>query len=200
MLILGGNCSQIQAQISLKTDSLTHILPQDSLKKDSLKKANKHKIIPRVATLKSLACPGLGQIYNKQYWKLPLVYGALGTTLGIAFWNNDRYQLWLTNFQTLSKNPNDVTYIPPTEVEVNGQKYNLSNVTVRKDFYRRNRDYSYLFLAVFWGLNIIDANVSAHLKTFDMSDDISVKFEPDCRQIAFAQEPIIGAKIIFTLK
>ena len=96
--------------------------------------ATKPKHDPRIATRRSLIFPGLGQIYNKQYWKLPLVYGALGTTLGIAFWNNDRYQLWLTNFQTLSKNPNDVTYVPPTEVEVNGQKYNLSNVTVRKDF------------------------------------------------------------------
>jgi Family of unknown function (DUF5683) len=179
----------------------TSTLPTDSLRlgtlalsMDSLKK--KPKIIPRKATIRALMCPGLGQIYNRQYWKLPLVYGGLGATLGIAFWNNNNYSFWLEQFRVLSRDPSNPNYVPPSTVAIDGRNYTLGNVTAIKDGFRRNRDYSYVFLILMYGLQAVDANVSAHLKTFDMTDDISLHLEPDIRQVAFGQQPVMGAKLV----
>jgi hypothetical protein len=163
--------------------------------KDTVKK---HKIIPRMATLRSLMFPGLGQIYNRQYWKLPIVYGAFGTTLWIALDQNAKYQTWLVYFRELSATAGTPGYTDTITFPGNGFKYNLGSVTNIKEAYRRNRDYAYFFLAVFYAFAAIDANVSAHLKTFDNTDDISIRFEPDARQMAFTGEPIMGGKIVIS--
>lgn len=143
----------------------------------------KHKIIPRVATIRSLILPGLGQAYNRQYWKLPLVAGAFVTLGMIANYNNTRYVKYRNYFYVVSPRPEDPSYTPPSTVPVvyeDGVSRDLNANQLKRivDGFRRNRDFTYIGMVIAWAFNAVDANVSAHLRTFDVSDDISMKIKP----------------------
>ena len=141
-----------------------------SAKKDSVVK-KKHD--PRVATRHSAILPGWGQAYNRQYWKLPLVYGALAVPASLFVYNNTWYQRTkeaydiLVNGGDTSQIHDDLQGLDPASLQY-----------YRNDF-RKNRDYSALFFLLVWGLNIVDATVSAHLKDFNVSDDLSLRVRPD---------------------
>jgi Family of unknown function (DUF5683) len=132
----------------------------------------KKKFNPKVATLRSTIIPGWGQAYNKKYWKIPIIYGALGTTAGIFFYNLKTYKLLRTavkiRYDTSNHNP-----IDPSLVNLSTE----SLVQYRNE-YRQNIDYSVLFFIIFWGLNIVDATVDAHLKSFDVSPDVGMRIRP----------------------
>jgi hypothetical protein len=157
----------------------------DSLaQKDSVIAKPLHKIIPRVATIRSLIFPGLGQAYNRQYWKLPLVAGAFVSLGLIANYNQERYQKYRAFYYIVSPRADDPSYIPPKTVSVvyeDGLARDLDVNQLKRlnDGFRRNRDYTFIGIAVAWAFNVVDANVSAHLKTFDVSDDISLKIKPN---------------------
>jgi hypothetical protein len=164
---------------AIQVDSST--LSIDSTK---LRVQIRNKIIPRVSTLHSLMIPGWGQINNRQYWKLPLVAGAFITLGLIANYNHERYMKYRNFYYILSPHTDDPTYIPPSTVAVPYEDGVLRDLDVNQlkrlnDGFRRNRDYTFIGMAVAWAFNIVDANVSAHLKTFDMSDDISLKIKPN---------------------
>lgn len=147
---------------------------------------------PTKAVIYSAIFPGLGQIYNRKYWKLPLVYGGfLGLTYAVT-WNN-RY---LTDYSAaykavMSENPlspenvakwedflprNDKASNYGTAAEVRS-KFS-SSFKRKKDFYRRNRDLSIIGMVALYGLCIVDAYVDAQLFEFDISPDISMRVEP----------------------
>jgi hypothetical protein len=132
------------------------------------------KFNPRTATIRSAIFPGLGQIYNKKYWKLPLVYGALGTTAGVYFYNVKNYRLLRQAVGYLSDT------IPGNDGQVDPQFKNLSLNAIRsyRNSFRQNVDYSVLFFIFFWGLNVVDATVDAHLKAFDVNDNLSLELKP----------------------
>lgn len=155
-----------------KTDSAT------------LKSIKKSKIIPRVSTLHSLMIPGWGQINNRQYWKLPLVAGAFVTLGLIANYNHQRYVKYRDYYYIVSPHTEDPSYVPPSTVAVPYEDGVIRDLDVNQlkrlnDGFRRNRDYTFIGIAVAWAFNVVDANVSAHLKTFDVSDDISLKIKPN---------------------
>lgn len=165
---------------------------------DSLQKKPKHKIVPRTATLRSLVLPGLGQIYNRQYWKLPLVYGGFGVIAWAISFNDLRYGHYLNYYMTFA--PGGDNYQKAnTSVILYGttQTRDLTENQLKSqvDFYRRNRDLSYIALVLMWGLNIVDANVSAHLKTFDLSDDISLKVQPNFDMNNPSYQAVAGIKM-----
>ena len=161
-----------------------HALAMDSLAvKDTVVAKAPHKIIPRVATIRSLIFPGLGQAYNRQYWKLPLVAGAFVSLGMIANYNQVRYQKYRAFYYIVSPRTDDPSYIPPKTVSVvyeDGLARDLDVNQLKRinDGFRRNRDYTYIGMFVAWAFNVVDANVSAHLKTFDVSDDISLQIKP----------------------
>ena len=129
---------------------------------------------PRTATIRSAILPGWGQIYNKKYWKLPLVYGALGTTAGIFFYNVKTYRLLRLAFlYKTSKDSLDDKLIDPQF-----SKLDASSIKLYRNSFRQNVDYSVIFFIVFWGLNVVDATVDAQLKAFDVNDNISLKISP----------------------
>ena len=134
----------------------------------------KKKYNPKVATFRSAVLPGWGQFYNKKYWKIPIIYGALGTTAGVFFFNLKTYkrlrQAVILRSDTILSNDN----------QVYKDFINLSTESIRsyRNEYRQNIDYSVLFFMLFWGLNVVDATVDAHLKSFDVSPDISMKIRP----------------------
>ncbi|MEO8764715.1 MAG: DUF5683 domain-containing protein [Ginsengibacter sp.] len=129
---------------------------------------------PSKATIRSAILPGWGQAYNRKYWKIPIVYGALGTTAGIFFYNLKTYKLLRVAVRLR------LDTIPGNDNQVDKQFLNLSTESIRsyRNEYRQNIDYSVLFFLVFWGLNVVDATVDAHLKAFDVSPDISMKIRP----------------------
>ncbi len=129
---------------------------------------------PHTATIRSAIIPGWGQIYNKKYWKLPLVWGALGVTGGIYFYNvkyyRDLKQAYI--YRTDDNDANDAL--------INPDFRNLSTESIRsyRNSFRQNVDYSVLFFILFWGLNVVDATVDAHLKAFDVDDNLSLQIKP----------------------
>ncbi len=135
--------------------------------------AVRKKFNPKVATLRSTIIPGWGQVYNKKYWKIPIIYGALGTAAGIFFYNLKTYKL-LRKAVKIRYDPSmNQNLIDPTLINLSTQ----SLVQYRNE-YRQNIDYSVLFFLLIWGLNIVDATVDAHLKAFDVSPDVSMRISP----------------------
>lgn len=120
---------------------------------------------PREAALRAAVLPGWGQFYNKKYWKIPLVYGgAAGIGYGI-YWNNAQYQFFRNSYQEafLSGNP---------------QNLNLQRIEVLRNDFRRNKEQLIIFGILFYGLTIVDAIVDAHFSTYDISDDLSLRYFP----------------------
>ena len=134
------------------------------------------KYSPRKAIIRSAIIPGWGQIYNKKYWKLPLVYGALGTTTYLFFRNLKQYRTAKNAYilATDADESNDIL-IPQPYYSVKDQP---ERIRTFRNQVRQNVDYSVLFFLIFWGLNVADAAVDAHLKTFDVSEDISLHIKP----------------------
>lgn len=132
------------------------------------------KFNPKKATLRSAIIPGWGQAYNKKYWKIPIVYGALGTTAGVFLYNLKTYKL-LRKAVVLKSDT-----IPGNDDQIDPRFRGLSleGIRTNRNLFRQNVDYSVLFFLVFWGLNVVDATVDAHLKAFDVTPDITMKIRP----------------------
>jgi hypothetical protein len=132
----------------------------------------KHDI--RKATMLSVFIPGAGQIYNRKWWKTPIVYAGLGTTIYLAVFNQREYRVYSDAFdQRRDSNT------PPDRFDgILNEQQLIANMR----FHQGNRDLSFVFMAVIYGLNIIDANVDAHLFDFDISDDLTLKVNPKAWQ------------------
>ena len=156
--------------------------------KDSVKSQEINPLAPAKAAFYSAILPGLGQAYNKKYWKIPLVYAALGTTLYFYASNNDKYHEFRDAYKDrLAGKPN--------------AKYDYlddSRLITAQRFYRRNRDLSLLLTGAFYALNIIDANVDAHLGQFNVNDNLSLR--PDLRPDEQYLKPRFGLAINYTFK
>jgi len=126
---------------------------------------------PRKAALLSAGLPGLGQIYNRKYWKVPIVYAGLLTS---AYYINDNYKQYKTYKEAyLIRIDSD----PNTTDNFLGE-YSNGDLIILKDFYRRNREISIFCLVGTYILNIVDASVDAHLFYYDISEDISLNITP----------------------
>ncbi len=174
------------------TDSLTQAPPVSLLLKDSLVKKEKKRFFkdlfnfkkdypsPRKAVLLSAILPGTGQIYNKKYWKLPLVYGALGGLVYAINFNTSEYN----RFQTaLEKRLDDDEFGTIDEFSdvIDGELIHFVDTpSIRgiRDEYRKNKELSYIGLVAVYILTGVDAYVDAHLIKFDVSDDLSLHVNP----------------------
>lgn len=138
--------------------------------------------IKRATTLATI-CPGAGQIYNKSYWKLPFVIGGLASTIYIIDWNNRGYKRFKKAYELRSaydmalQDPNVIDKPTSSKDEFRGA-YSAEFLKNLKDNYRRNRDLSIIITAGLYVLQIIDAHVDAHMKDYDISDDLSMSIEP----------------------
>jgi hypothetical protein len=152
--ILGN--TYVIAQV--KTDAVLAV-------KDTLKPTNIDPLTPAKAAFYSAVLPGLGQAYNKKYWKIPLVYGAIGTSLYFYLDNNKKYNKYRNAYKRRLEgySDDDYSYLDNARL-IAGQK-----------FYQRNRDFSALFVVAFYALNIIDANVDAALLQFNIDENLSVR-------------------------
>lgn len=133
--------------------------------KDSLKSNNIDPLTPAKAAFYSAVLPGLGQAYNKKYWKIPLVYGAIGTSLYFYIDSNNKYHQYRDAYKRRLEGYSDdkFSYLDNNRL-----------ITAQK-FYQRNRDLSSLFVLGFYALNIIDANVDAALIQFNVNENLSLR-------------------------
>ncbi len=147
------------------------IVKKTTVADTSKENLSKKKFNPRTATLRSAILPGWGQIYNKKYWKLPLVYGAMGTTAYVFFYNIKTYRLLRKAY---------IYKLDGADSLIDPRFRQLSAPSIRsnRDLFRQNIDYSVLFFILFWGLNVVDATVDAQLKGFDVNDNLSLQFHP----------------------
>lgn len=132
---------------------------------------------PSKAAFYSAILPGLGQIYNKRYWKVPLVYGAIGTGLYFYITNKDQYHRYRNAYKRRLAGFHDDEFY-----DIDGSGINEGNPDVSMDalrraqeYYQRYKDLSLLITIGLYALNIIDANVDAHLKQHNISDELTLR-------------------------
>ena len=170
---------------------------EDSLpaaKVDSLIKAQ-HS--PRKAAIRSAIIPGWGQIYNRKYWKVPIVWGALGVT-GVIFVNNlhtyeDLKFSYAAKYEA-SVPPYDSTNYK--QIKPQYKPIDPEALKAGRNQYRQYIDYAAVFFIIFWGLNVVDAAVDAHLKAFDISPDLSLRIKPNYNPLVKAG----GVSFVFNFK
>jgi len=148
--------------------------------KDTTKMEEIDPLTPAKAAFYSAILPGLGQAYNKKYWKIPLVYGAIGTSMYFYIDNNRKYKDYRNAYKRRLEGYNDDKY----------QFLDESRLVAGQKFYQRNRDLSALFIVGFYVLNIIDANVDAALIQFNVNERLSMKPEIYPNDVTF--KPNVG--------
>ncbi len=156
---------------------------------------------PRKATIYSAVLPGLGQIYNRKYWKVPIVYGGFITLGYFINLNNEEYVKFRQAYSDIiDTDPNTVSYRKLISNENMLKPENIGQLTERlrsaKDYWRRNRDLVVIGTAVFYAVNIIDASVDAHFFNFDISDDLAIIWAPS--PILCMDKKTIGIHCRFT--
>ncbi len=133
--------------------------------KQTIKSVNVDPLTPAKASFYSAILPGLGQAYNKKYWKIPLVYAAIGTSLYYFIDSKNKHDQFRDVYKRRLEGFTDDKYTSfDNDRLINAQK-----------FYQRNRDFSALFVVGFYVLNIIDANIDAALIQFNIDDNLSLK-------------------------
>ena len=124
------------------------------------------------AAIFSAVLPGLGQVYNKKAWKVPVVYAGFGVLSYFIVSNNKQFQTYREAYVYVA---NGDTY--PIDNELVG-KYSLGQLSDGMEYYRRNRDLSYIITGLWYTLNILEAYVDAHFFDYDISEDLSLQLRP----------------------
>jgi len=184
------------AQDSLKVNNEDPALLNDSTFESAasdtvLLKSYASRYDPRKALLYAAVVPGMGQIYNKKWWKLPLVYGGFfGFAYGINFYQKGYTKYKAELFQNL-----EAGYDQDGEIDPNDNPpYTTGNYRRLVDLYKRQRDFMIILMAGMYLLQIIDAHVDAHLKEFDLNPNLQVSVKPVMEQSA-----MLGTQQGFTI-
>ena len=168
---------------------------------------------PHRATIMAMILPGSGQIYNRQWWKLPILYGGIGATVYGLSWNMKYYKKYRTAFVDYTAYLNALEADPETPYPANSswdklmlpgktaENYNASmqkrlqeQLKTKKDNYKRNRDLLYIVSGAIYAIQIIDATVFAHFYDFEINDDLSMNLRPST-----GFSPVSGGTVGLTL-
>jgi hypothetical protein len=158
---------------------------------DSIKVKKPHS--PTLASILSAVAPGAGQIYNRKYWKLPIIYGGMGGLIYAGVWNHDKHVVYKDAY--LIRIDDD-----PNTIDQFENEFSEANLKDLQSTFKRNRDLSFIFLGVVYALNIIDATVDAHLFDFDVSEDLSLQVAPQVTPIMNANATATGVGVRLTLR
>jgi len=186
------------AKDSLKTDLKQEgIVIQDSIFE---KRKPINALAPSKAAFYSAVLPGLGQIYNKRYWKVPIVYAVIGTGVYTYTLNDDLYDRFRTAFKRRQAGFTDDEFY---DIDANNAAgappdLDLDDLERQQENYQRDRDLALVITIAMYALNIIDANVDAHLKQFNIDEDLSMDFRPYLDLNPITNNPNYG--IAFTIK
>jgi len=146
---------------------------------------------PNRVVLHAAILPGMGQIANKKYWKLPILYGGAGTILFYIDYNNKKYQQFRNAYLEQRSLPEPLWKDPLT---INVSADNLKRGI---DFYRRNRDLLMILLAGVYFIQIVDAYVDAQLMDFDISEDLTFRIQPGLMPDGYTSSINYGLKFVF---
>jgi hypothetical protein len=130
------------------------------------------------ATTLAMICPGAGQVFNKSYWRVPLVIGGFATTIYCIDWNNRGYERFQKAYRLKAAYDSDPESYPDGSLDEFGGRYSATFLKNLRNSYRRNRDLCIILTAGLYILQIIDAHVDAHLRDYDISRDLSVSLTP----------------------
>ncbi|WP_417953272.1 DUF5683 domain-containing protein [Flagellimonas spongiicola] len=178
-------------------DSLTQDLEREGITLDDVtyEKKRINPLAPSKAAFYSAILPGLGQIYNKRYWKAPIVWGAIGTAVYTYSFNNTEYNRARDAFKRRRAGFTDDEFY---DINGDGQGPDLSLEALQdaQERAQRDRDLSLLISIALYALNIIDANVDAHLKQYNVDDNLSVDFKPYLDLNPFTSNPNYGMALV----
>lgn len=167
------------------------IIAQDSV---SVVIPAKHKFSaePYRATMMAMVFPGLGQIYNRKYWKIPVVYAGFGGLIYSASYNSNQYKTYMVAYQDFTDDiPQTKSYIdlipgavddpvndPVEQYSATEEAYWKDRLLIGVDYYKRYRDLSYIGIVGWYLVTIIDANVDASLFNYDVGNDLDISLYP----------------------
>ena len=207
LLLLAGS-QKAMTQDIVGTDSLSDIkgaevsvvVDTTFQQKEVIDKWSTWRPNPKRALWLALVIPGGGQIYNRKYWKLPIVYGGFIGCLYAMNWNNTMYKDYSQAFIDLSDNDpgtqsyNQFLHLGVQITPANEDRYK-DIFKKRRDKFRRWRDLSFFVLVGVYALSVIDAYVDAELSEFDISDDLSLRIEPTIMNNRSSGNPIDNSSI-----
>ncbi len=201
LLIPFGALAQEVEPVDQELDTLQQNLKEQGIVvQDSVIEKRKpiNPLAPGRAAFYSAVLPGLGQVYNKRYWKVPIIYGVLGAGVYVYTWNDDRYdrfrsafkrrQAGFTDDEFYDRDGNNDPGSPPD--------FDLDVLENQQERYQRDRDLALVVTIAFYILNIVDANVDAHLKQFNISDDLSFDMHPYLDLNTVTRDPNYGMAFI----
>ncbi len=215
VLFIGGLLCWVSGFSTVwEKDTLSVLTPGDTLPAIEQVSGKPHS--PHKATIMAMVLPGSGQIYNGQWWKVPILYGGIAADMYGIIWNNNRYKEyrdayveWVQYLERLSENPDtpypenpawdkipkgfDVETAPYMQTSA-GKEWFKNILNNRKTSFKRNRDLCYIVMAAIYAVNIIDAAVYAHFYDFEIDDNLSFHIRPTS-----SYSPIGGGSVGLTL-
>lgn len=192
MLGMQWGFSQEKEKTIEKNDSLKYKTEEVAVKKKKRRRKKKEfpyePLAPARAAFYSALLPGLGQAYSKKYWKIPIIYAALGTSIYAYKWNNDIYNRFRDVYKAR------LSGVDPNTLEF--PSLTNEGLIERQRTYRRDQELSILITVGLYVLNIVDANVSAHLQQYNISKDLS--FRPKINIDQFNARPNYGMTLNYS--
>ena len=182
MVVLLGFAKAEAQNVVFDTIGNTMITADTVVKKPGKTTKVKKSHSPKTATIMSACLPGLGQIYNGKWWKVPIVYAGLGG-LGYLVYNNySEYRSYLHAYEYKTGDLPEGTTLTEHELDL-ASKYADSQLQTYKESYRRDFEFYCILTAAWYGLNILDACVDGHLYNYDINDDLSLSIDPYLRPV-----------------
>ncbi len=182
--LYGSAQETLQDIVDNPVDTLNQKVPPQevTIEVAEIKKHEIDPLAPSRAAFYSAILPGLGQIYNRKYWKLPIVYATIGIPTYFYLYNDDYYDRFRTAFKRRKAGFTDDEFYDINNNNSPGQDPDLDigDLQTQQERFQRDRDLSLVIAIAFYALNIVDANVDAHLKQFNIDEDLSldINFEP----------------------
>lgn len=187
LLMCGASYSYAQAEDSIALQRSTGVVVTPETQLIEVEGSQDR---PNTAALYSAALPGLGQIYNNKYWKLPIIYGG---GMIIAYFLNYNNQLYLQYRNSLIALTDGDPRTQPWDPRFDANTYERL-----ADNWRRNRDLLIVVSIAVYALVIVDAHVDAHLDAFRISDDLSLDLRPSHQSLTYGQQ-FIGCSLVLNI-
>lgn len=181
--------------VPIAADSLRRSLPADTVSLTAKQNAKIRKIVPRRSTIRSALVPGWGQYSNGHWWKVPIIYAGFGTMIYFSRHYSKEYKFYKKYGIIANYSPGQVTQVEGYSGDITAAQLERAARAVA-----RYRDYNLLGCGLLWGVNVIEANVTAHLKTFDISEDLTMQVKPGLLMPVIGVMPVPGVRIAFQFK
>ena len=164
---------------------------EDSLTLAKVKQKNKQVYhSPKKSAIMSAILPGMGQVYNKKYWKVPIIYAGMGGLVYSINANQKKYSTYLEAYKfRIDADPSTIDNFP---------RYTDDNLNTLQQYYKRYRNLSVIGAALLYLMNVIDASVDAHMFTFDVGDDLSFHLQPTLLNTANVKHYTTGLSLKIT--